>query len=173
MYATKIHSIGYLFHRFKGALARAPAELQTVLTKLCLLYGLYAIAENSGPFLQYGYFTPQQVGYDVFLAVASLTYDHLQLDWIRASVTNLCKDIRNNAIPLTDSFDYSDFMLNSPLGRADGNIYEAYFGMVQKAHKAGAIPKYFQKEVGISTVGYHCLNICSAVFFPDLPSLAP
>ncbi|KND02281.1 acyl-CoA oxidase [Spizellomyces punctatus DAOM BR117] len=129
LFATKIHSLGYLFHRFKGAIQRSPAELQPILNKLCRLYGLYAIAENSGPFLQYGYFTP------------------LQVDWIRATVTSLCKDVRNDAISLTDSFNYSDFMLNSPLGRADGTAYEAYFGMVQKAHKAGAVPAYFQKEI--------------------------
>ncbi|KAJ3013979.1 fatty-acyl coenzyme A oxidase [Thoreauomyces humboldtii] len=129
LFATRIHSIGYLFHRFKGALARAPANLQAPLEKLCLLYGLYMIAENSGPFLQYAYFTPQQI------------------DWIRERVTSLCSDLRTIAIPLTDSFNYSDFMLNSPFGRADGNIYEAYFAMVQRAHKAGAVPTYFQKEI--------------------------
>ncbi|KAJ3174259.1 fatty-acyl coenzyme A oxidase [Geranomyces variabilis] len=127
--ATKIHSIGYLFHRFKGALVRTPEDLKPILTKLCLLYGFYAIAENSGPFLQYGYFTPQQ------------------MDWIREAVTALCRDVRLDAIPLTDSFNYSDFMLNSPFGRADGDIYTAYFAAVQKAHKPGAVPSYFAKEI--------------------------
>ena len=32
-----------------------------------------------------------------------------------------------------DAFDYSDFVLNSPLGRYDGNVYEALFKYAQKA----------------------------------------
>ncbi|KAI8819816.1 acyl-CoA dehydrogenase/oxidase C-terminal [Fimicolochytrium jonesii] len=128
LYASKIHSLGYFFHRFKSGISRAPAELLPILERLCLLYGLYSIVENAGPFLQYGYFTPQQ------------------MDWIRASVAILCKEVRHQAIPLTDAFNYSDFMLNSPLGRYDGNAYEAYFGMVQQAHKAGAVPSYFKTE---------------------------
>ncbi|TPX56083.1 acyl-CoA oxidase [Powellomyces hirtus] len=129
LFATKIHSVGYLFHRFKGALERAPADLKPILEKLCMLYGFYAIAENTGPFLQYGYFTSEQI------------------DWIRESVNALCLAVRENAIPLTDSFNLSDFMLNSPFGRADGDIYTAYFAAVQKAHKPGAIPTYFNKEI--------------------------
>ncbi|KAI9097159.1 acyl-CoA dehydrogenase/oxidase C-terminal [Phlyctochytrium arcticum] len=129
LYAAKLHSIGYLFHRFKGALARAPSSVQPILQQLCLLYGLYAISENSGPFLQYGYFVPSQI------------------DWVKAAVTSLCRTVRDQAIPLTDAFNYSDFMLNSPLGRADGSAYEAYFGMVQKAHKANAVPEYFHREI--------------------------
>ena len=32
-----------------------------------------------------------------------------------------------------DAFDYSDFVLNSPLGRYDGNVYEALFKYARKA----------------------------------------
>ncbi|RKO83474.1 acyl-CoA dehydrogenase/oxidase C-terminal, partial [Blyttiomyces helicus] len=61
LYAAKIHSFGYLYHRFKDGVARAPAELKPILSKLCQLYGLYNIAENSGAFLQYEFFNPRQV----------------------------------------------------------------------------------------------------------------
>ncbi|KAJ3410436.1 fatty-acyl coenzyme A oxidase [Chytridiales sp. JEL 0842] len=129
LYAAKVHAVGYLFHRFKDAVSRATPELKPMLTKLCLLYGLYNIAENSGPFLQYEYFTAQQ------------------MDWIRSNVNELCKEIRKDAIPLVDSFNFSDYAINSPFGRFDGNIYEHYFQAVQKKHRPGAVPSYFQREI--------------------------
>jgi acyl-CoA oxidase len=129
LFAAKLHSFGYLFHRFKDGLAKAPASLSPILTKLCLLYGLYNISELSGPFLQYEFFTP------------------IQMDWIRQQVTHLCKEIRKDAIPLTDSFNFSDFIINSPLGRYDGNIYESYFSQVTSSHKPAQIPPYFHSHV--------------------------
>ncbi|KAJ3081391.1 fatty-acyl coenzyme A oxidase [Quaeritorhiza haematococci] len=128
--AAKIHSYGYLFHRFHSAVIKcADEELKPILTKLCLLYGLYTIQENSGPFLQYGYFKP------------------VQIDWIRTTVTALCRDVRKDAVPITDSFNFSDYIINSPLGRFDGNVYEHYFEAVKRGHEAGAVPVYFQKEI--------------------------
>ena len=61
LFAAKIHSYGYLYHRFKDGISKAPSNLKTVLDTLCELYGLYNIAELSGPFLQYQYFSPLQV----------------------------------------------------------------------------------------------------------------
>ncbi|KAJ3052648.1 fatty-acyl coenzyme A oxidase [Rhizophlyctis rosea] len=127
--AAKMHSFGYLFHRFRDAAERCPRELREMLEKLCLLYGLYTVAENSGAFLQYGYFTPEQI------------------DWIRAEVSELCRWVRGRAVPLTDAFNYSNFVLNSPLGRFDGNAYESYFGVVQRAYPAGQVPAYFDRQI--------------------------
>lgn len=69
------------------------------------------------------------------------------MDWIRAQVTVLCKTVRKDAIPITDAFNFSDFIMNSPLGRYDGNIYESYFNLVSSAHKPAVIPPYFQSTV--------------------------
>ncbi|KAJ3288912.1 fatty-acyl coenzyme A oxidase [Borealophlyctis nickersoniae] len=129
LHAAKIHSFGYLFHRFRDAVDRAPEDLKAVLGKLCLLYGLYTISENSGAFLQYEFFNPRQI------------------DWIRAEVARLCKQVRLESIPLTDSFNISDFIINSPLGRYDGNIYESYFARVQSAYKPSVVPPYFKRQI--------------------------
>lgn len=69
------------------------------------------------------------------------------MDWIRAAVSELAKEVRKDAIPLTDAFNLSDYMVNSPLGRHDGNVYESYFDMINKAHKPGAVPSYFPTEI--------------------------
>ena len=69
------------------------------------------------------------------------------MDIIRDRVRILCKEVRKDAILITDSFNFSDFIINSPLGRYDGNIYEAYFAKVNESYPAGKIPPYFQSHV--------------------------
>ena len=39
----------------------------------------------------------------------------------------LMKELRPNAVTLVDAFDFPDRMLNSCLGRYDGNVYEALY----------------------------------------------
>ena len=39
-------------------------------------------------------------------------------------VKNMSKQLRDNAVALVDAFGYEDYLLNSAIGRADGNIYE-------------------------------------------------
>jgi len=40
--------------------------------------------------------------------------------------------VRAFAIPLIDSFSLSDFVINSPFGRYDGDVYRAYFDMIRR-----------------------------------------
>jgi acyl-CoA oxidase len=129
--AAKIHSFGYLYHRFKDGIQKAPPVLYEILKSLCLLYGLYNITELSGPFLQCSYFSPTQI------------------EFARTAVTLLCQTIRKDAIPLTDSFNYSDFIINSPMGRYDGRVYEEYFKIVNDAHPPARIPEYFGELVSL------------------------
>ncbi|KAG0228921.1 fatty-acyl coenzyme A oxidase [Actinomortierella wolfii] len=117
--AAKIHSYGYIFRRFAQAVKGAPANLQPILTKVCLLYGLYSIEQNAGFFLQYRYFTPSQ------------------MDFVRSQVNNYCRLVREEYIPLIDAFNLTDYMINSPLGVYDGNIYEKYFEHVKRQNPVG------------------------------------
>jgi acyl-CoA oxidase len=39
----------------------------------------------------------------------------------------LCEQLRPDAVALTDAFDFPDRILNSALGRKDGNVYEALY----------------------------------------------
>ncbi|KAF9970349.1 fatty-acyl coenzyme A oxidase [Actinomortierella ambigua] len=117
--AAKIHSYGYIFRRFAQAVKGAPANLQTILTKVCLLYGLYSIEQNAGFFLQYRYFTPSQ------------------MDYVRSQVNAYCRLVREEYIPLIDAFNVTDYMINSPLGVYDGNIYEKYFEHVKRQNPVG------------------------------------
>jgi len=62
-------------------------------------------------------------------------------------VNDLCRSLRKDAVPLVDSFNYSDYLINSPLGRYDGDIYRTYLKQVQSAHEPGAVPTYFAKHI--------------------------
>ncbi|KAL1918951.1 uncharacterized protein VTP21DRAFT_2332 [Calcarisporiella thermophila] len=128
LYAARIHTQGYLFKQFRDGIRNAPAELAPALGHLCRLYGLYAIDENAGAFLQYQYFTPEQ------------------MDYIRKLISTECQAVRDQAIPLIDAFNYTDYVINSPLGRYDGNIYEAYFAHVKRQNPHSEHP-YFNKLI--------------------------
>jgi acyl-CoA oxidase len=128
LYAAKLHSYGYLFNRFVDGVSKVEGSLKSVLMDVCLLYGFYTIEENAGAFLQYEYFTPKQ------------------MEFIRSKTNALCAAVREQAIPLVDSFNLSDYMVNSPLGRADGNVYVHYFDQVKRSNPQGPHP-YFDRLI--------------------------
>ncbi|XP_060774936.1 peroxisomal acyl-coenzyme A oxidase 1 isoform X2 [Neoarius graeffei] len=87
----------------------------SVLSTLALLYALHGVANNSGDFLQAGLLTIPQ------------------LTQITRKLKALMAEIRPNAVALVDAFDYCDEMLNSTLGRYDGNVYESMFEWAKRA----------------------------------------
>ncbi len=117
--AAKMHSYGYLYQRFFDGTQQAPPALKPILTKLCQLYGLYVILESAGPFLQYGYYRPEQ------------------MEEIQSKVVALCKEVRKDAIPLVDAFNFTDYIINSPFGRYDGDVYRQYFDLVVRNNPPG------------------------------------
>jgi acyl-CoA oxidase len=128
LYAAKLHSYGYLFKRFVDGISKAPEDLRKVLIDVCYLYGLYTIEDNAGAFLQYEYFSPTQISF------------------IRSKVNDLCKIVRDQAIPLVDAFNYSDYIVNSPLGRKDGDVYVHYFAQVKQQNPPKEHP-YFDRLI--------------------------
>ena len=44
-----------------------------------------------------------------------------------AAAQELCRRLRPDLVALTDAFDFPDRVLNSTLGRHDGNVYEHLF----------------------------------------------
>ena len=50
-----------------------------------------------------------------------------QAELLRSKVDELLAVIRPQAVPLVDSFKLPDYLLNSALGRDDGEVYRALF----------------------------------------------
>jgi acyl-CoA oxidase len=58
---------------------------------------------------------------------------HDQVSLARDKLYSLLKEVRREAIPLVDAFDFPDSVLNSALGRYDGDVYNHLFQWAQKA----------------------------------------
>jgi acyl-CoA oxidase len=127
--AAKIHTNGYTIKQFAISLSHAPKSLVPILTRLAQLHAVNTTVEFSGELLQAGYFNTEQMGI------------------IRDQVKVLCTEIRKDAIPLVDSFGFSDYVINSPLGRYDGDIYTAYFNLVQQNNPPVHPTPYFESLI--------------------------
>jgi len=113
---AQAHSYLYILYCFTQVLddTKDP-EIRDILSKLCSLFALHRIEQ----FLRY------------FLEGEYMTGKQSQL--VSLMVRKLCAEIREVAVPLVDSFNLPDFILRSPLGRRDGNIYQAYIEKVKSA----------------------------------------
>ena len=93
---TPVHTSGSIFRQFRLALKELaetePKESNVVQTleKVARLYGLWAVEEHAQYFLQAGY------------------YSAAQIDAISEIVTDLCAELRKDAVSLTDAFCYTD-----------------------------------------------------------------
>jgi len=81
---------------------------------LLQLYALGTIERELGEFTSDGFVSPQQYR------------------WIKTHTDRLLGVIRPDAVALVDSFDFSDFSLNSSLGKYDGDCYRDMYRRAQK-----------------------------------------
>jgi acyl-CoA oxidase len=59
--------------------------------------------------------------------LASGYIDGKQFHLLGSKVQEIMAELRPNAVALVDAFAVPDYLLNSALGRSDGNVYEALF----------------------------------------------
>ena len=102
--------------------AYVKAGIPQALKKLCDLFALVNIEKNLAGYLESGFM------------------NRAQANAIRHKVRVLCKEVRREAVPLTDSFNFPDFLLNSALGGYDGDVYKRYFQTVLNAPNSTATP---------------------------------
>ncbi|KAG6614606.1 Acyl-coenzyme A oxidase [Phytophthora cinnamomi] len=106
--ASTAHAELILLEAFIRGVKSLPSgpEKQSV-TQLCSLFGVWLITNSLGDFRQYDYISTRQA------------------DLVREQVVRILPIIRKNCVLLTDAWDFSDFELNSTIGRYDGDIYRA------------------------------------------------
>ena len=66
---------------------------------------------------------------------------------LRALLRQLLQRLRSHALPLIDAFNLPDFIVDSPLGRFDGDVYTAMFEAVKSAPGCQGVPPYFEKLI--------------------------
>ncbi|KAA1066222.1 hypothetical protein PGT21_025542 [Puccinia graminis f. sp. tritici] len=98
---------------YDEALKAKPA-LHHVIQLVFELYACYTMDVEASEFLASGYISPKQ---------------HVLL---RNRVYSLLAPIRPEAVALCDSFAVPDYLLNSELGRSDGNVYQKLIEFASK-----------------------------------------
>jgi acyl-CoA oxidase len=115
--AANAHSVFVYMQNFYDSIAsiQCSASLKLVLQSLFNLFGCFWILRDTGDFLEDGHISRSQ------------------LCLIRQHFKDLLHLIRRDAVVLVDSWDFSDYTLNSALGRYDGNVYQALYDWAQEA----------------------------------------
>jgi acyl-CoA oxidase len=80
--------------------------IKHVLEQLFRLFALHTISQEGAEFLASGYVSARQ--YEI----------------VKEEVMTLLREVRPNAVALVDAFKFPDYLLNSSLGRYDGNVYK-------------------------------------------------
>ncbi|KAK9370976.1 acyl-CoA oxidase-domain-containing protein [Lipomyces kononenkoae] len=127
--ASRIHSRCFMVLKFFDRISSCGPEIKPILTDLAFLYALWSIENDAGLFLQAKFFTSEQI------------------DEIRELCNFYCRKVREQAVPITDAFNLSDFFINSAIGRYDGNVYENYFTQVKRQNPSKPQAPYFEKVI--------------------------
>ncbi|KAJ8382932.1 hypothetical protein SKAU_G00037100 [Synaphobranchus kaupii] len=100
------HTVLQRFHDLAHA-EDTPIGLRAVLQRLCALYGLWALSNHMAVLYQGGYFCGKE-----------------PVDLVQSAIVRLCSELKDDAVSLVDAVAPPDFILKSPLGKADGQLYK-------------------------------------------------
>eukprot|EP00887_Chlorella_sp_A99_P006224 scaffold3.g6224.t1 len=98
-----------------GALGALGGATVAALRRLVALHGVAVLEECAADMLEDGYINGKQAGL------------------LREQRRALVRAARPDAIALTDAFAYPDYLLNSALGRKDGDVYAALLEMAKSS----------------------------------------
>lgn len=105
-------------------------ELQNILLKLCSLYGAWSLEQHLTILYQGGYASGSEPA-----------------QFIKDGILKLCAQIKPEAVSLVDALAPPDFILNSALGKSDGNIYKNIQSAVFQGPDVFQRPSWWQDIV--------------------------
>jgi len=127
---SRAHCNYYLYISFAETIKKIDDKsIQSILTTLSHLFALKVMEDQMSQYVQSGYVNSSQVSLVI------------------KAVRRLCKEIRQQSIPLVDALGVSDLILNSPLARRDGNIYNSYLDAVKNSRGSLEVAPYWNELI--------------------------
>uniref|UniRef100_A0A3B4FVY4 Acyl-coenzyme A oxidase n=1 Tax=Pundamilia nyererei TaxID=303518 RepID=A0A3B4FVY4_9CICH len=105
-----------------------PAGLRPVLRKLCALYGLWSLSSHMATLYQGSYWSGRKPA-----------------ELVQMAILTLCSQLKDDAVALVDVLAPTDFILNSPIGCADGQIYNHLWSTVMQGSKVLERPSWWKE----------------------------
>ena len=129
--ATKAYIELYMFNEFHKRLKRCRDEkTKNVLRALHELFGWSSLEKDVGTFLEMGYFSKNDV------------------DMVRSKVKKMAHELKGEVIGVIDAIAPPDYVLNSPIGASDGDIYNRFINAVWSAPGAFEKAPYWKEIHG-------------------------
>lgn len=105
-----------------------PAGLAAVLRKLCTLYGLWCLSSHMAALYQGNYVSGDKPA-----------------ELMQQAIITLCAQLKDDAVALVDVLAPTDFILNSPIGNADGQLYKNLWSTVMQGHQVMERPGWWKE----------------------------
>ncbi|DAZ96053.1 TPA: hypothetical protein N0F65_000048 [Lagenidium giganteum] len=67
-----------------------------------------------------------------------------QCELVHQAMLEACERVRLDAVPLVDSFNFTDLLLNSCIGKADGNVYQHVLDVAQRKQQRAS---YYESSI--------------------------
>ncbi|KAK7502899.1 hypothetical protein BaRGS_00005848 [Batillaria attramentaria] len=128
--AGKAFMESYIVRVFAENVSKFKGQLQPVMMALCRLHAVTGMTQNLGDFLKDGYISSQQAA------------------MLQQRLLDLLTELRPNVVALVDAFDFPDAVLDSALGRWDGQVYEALYdySLRSKLNEKQVLDAYYKYQ---------------------------